>query len=120
MPCPSRLTTSTAPVIELRRNNRLFEPERSRAFTDLPSDRVTLVPAVTYSPASTTQSSPREIPRPELAPSRQRLPSEMTWLPPPDRVPMIEAPPPTSEPSSTTPPAEIRPSTIDEPSVPAL
>jgi hypothetical protein len=44
----------------------------------------------------------------------------MTSLPPPDRVPMIDAPPPTSEPSPTTTPAEIRPSTIDAPSVPAL
>ena len=44
----------------------------------------------------------------------------MTSLPPPDRVPMIEAPPPMSEPSPTTTPAEIRPSTIDVPSVPAL
>ena len=57
---------------------------------------------------------------PALAPSRQRSPIEMTSLPPPERVPMIEAPPPTSEPLPTTTPAEIRPSTIDAPSVPAL
>ena len=60
------------------------------------------------------------MPSPELAPSRQRLPTEITSLPPPDSVPMIDAPPPMSEPSSTTTPAEIRPSTIDVPSVPAL
>ena len=57
---------------------------------------------------------------PALAPSRQRSPTEMTSLPPPDRVPMIEDPPPTSEPSPTTTPAEMRPSTIDVPRVPAL
>jgi hypothetical protein len=66
------------------------------------------------------QSSPSEMPRPALAPSRQRSPSEMTCAPPPESVPMIEAPPPTSEPSPTTTPAEIRPSIIDAPSVPAL
>ena len=60
------------------------------------------------------------MPSPALAPIRQRLPTEMTSVPPPDSVPMIEAPPPTSEPSSTTTPAEIRPSTIEVPSVPAL
>ena len=41
---------------------------------------------------------------PALAPSRQRSPMETTSVPPPDRVPMIEAPPPTSEPSPTTTP----------------
>ncbi len=55
-----------------------------------------------------------------MAPSRQRLPTEMTCVPPPDSVPMIDAPPPTSEPSPTTTPAEMRPSTIELPSVPAL
>src|SRR5206468_11719814 len=120
MPWPSRATTSTAPVSELRRNSRLLAPESSRALTVLPSGVVTLVPAVTYRPASMTQSSPSEMPSPALAPSRQRLPIEMTWVPPPDSVPMIDAPPPTSEPSSTTTPAEIRPSTIELPNVPAL
>ena len=57
---------------------------------------------------------------PALAPIRQRWPTETTWVPPPESVPMIEAPPPTSEPSPTTTPAEIRPSTIEVPSVPAL
>ena len=66
------------------------------------------------------QSSPSEIPSPALAPSRQRSPIEMTAVPPPDSVPMIELPPPMSEPSPTTTPAEIRPSTIEAPSVPAL
>ena len=33
---------------------------------------------------------------PELAPSRQPLPIEITCVPPPDSVPMIEAPPPMS------------------------
>jgi hypothetical protein len=41
-------------------------------------------------------------------------------VPPPDRVPMVEAPPPMSEPSPTTTPWLIRPSTIEAPSVPAL
>ncbi len=41
-------------------------------------------------------------------------------VPPPERVPMIEAPPPMSEPSPTTTPWLIRPSTIEVPSVPAL
>ena len=45
---------------------------------------------------------------------------EMTCLPPPDSVPMMDAPPPTSELRPTTTPAEIRPSTIDVPRVPAL
>ena len=45
---------------------------------------------------------------------------EMTSLPPPERVPMIEAPPPMSEPSPTTTPAEMRPSTIEVPSVPGV
>ena len=42
------------------------------------------------------------MPRPALAPIRQRLPTEITSVPPPERVPMIEAPPPTSESASTT------------------
>ena len=57
---------------------------------------------------------------PALAPSRQRSPMLTRSVPPPERVPMIEAPPPTSEPSPTTTPCTIRPSTIDVPSVPAL
>ena len=57
---------------------------------------------------------------PALAPIRQRRPTLMTSLPPPESVPMTEAPPPRSEPSPSTTPAEIRPSTIDAPSVPAL
>jgi hypothetical protein len=60
------------------------------------------------------------MPMPAFAPTRQRRPIEMVWVPPPDSVPMIEAPPPTSEPSPTTTPAEMRPSIIEEPSVPAL
>ena len=107
-------------MTELRRNSRLFAPESSRALTVFSSEVLTLVPAVTYSPASITQSSPSEMPRPALAPSRQRLPIEMTCVPPPESVPMIDAPPPTSEPSPTTTPAEMRPSTIELPSVPAL
>ena len=55
-----------------------------------------------------------------MAPSRQRSPIEITAVPPPDSVPMIEAPPPMSEPSPTTTPALMRPSTIEAPSVPAL
>ena len=47
-------------------------------------------------------------------------PIEMTYLPPPERVPMIEAPPPTSLSAPTTTPALIRPSTMDGPRVPAL
>ena len=66
------------------------------------------------------QSSPSEIPSPAFAPSRQRSPIEITAVPPPDSVPMIEAPPPMSEPSPTTTPAEIRPSTIEAPSVPGV
>ncbi len=50
---------------------------------------------------------------PAWAPIRQRRPTLMISLPPPDRVPMMDAPPPTSEPSPTTTPAEMRPSTID-------
>src|SRR3954453_8868546 len=53
-------------------------------------------------------SSPSEIPSPEFAPSRQRSPTEITVVPPPDRVPWMEAPPRTSEPSPTTTPAEMR------------
>ena len=44
------------------------------------------------------------MPRPALAPTRQRLPTRMISLPPPDSVPMSEEPPPRSEPSSTTTP----------------
>ena len=57
---------------------------------------------------------------PALAPSRQRSPTEICCLPPPDSVPMIEAPPPMSESAPTTTPAEIRPSTMEVPRVPAL
>ena len=57
---------------------------------------------------------------PALAPIRQRSPTVIVSLPPPDSVPMIDEPPPTSLPSPTTTPAEMRPSTIDVPSVPAL
>src|SRR3978361_889432 len=60
------------------------------------------------------------MPMPALAPSRHRSPMEMPAVPPPDRVPMIEAPPPMSEPSPTTTPWLIRPSTLEVPSVPAL
>ena len=71
-------------------------------------------------PASITQLSPSEIPKPEFAPSKHFSPIEITSLPPPLSVPMIDAPPPTSVPSPTITPAEIRPSTIDVPRVPAL
>ena len=120
MPCPARSVTRTAPVCESRSHSSPGRPDRSRALTTCPSGSATLVPAVTYSPASTTQSSPSEMPMPAFAPIRQRSPTEIVSLPPPDRVPMIDAPPPTSEPSPTTTPAEIRPSTMDVPSVPAL
>src|SRR5690606_5722911 len=68
---PWRLLASTVPETESRRNRRSFWPESSRALTTRPSARVTLVPAVTYRPASSTQSSPREMPMPASAPSRQ-------------------------------------------------
>ena len=45
---------------------------------------------------------------------------EITSLPPPLSVPIIDAPPPTSVPSPTITPAEILPSTIEVPRVPAL
>ena len=51
---------------------------------------------------------------------RHRSPTEITSLPPPDKVPMIDAPPPTSVSAPTTTPAEIRPSTMHDPKVPAL
>lgn len=121
--------TSTAPVVELRRNRRFGTPDSSTALTTLvvsspsasfgPTTR-TRVPAVTYRPASTTESSPMLIPTPELAPSRTRSPMAIFSLPPPDRVPMMDAPPPTSLPSPATTPAEMRPSTMDVPRVPAL
>ncbi|KAF5297009.1 hypothetical protein FQR65_LT19759 [Abscondita terminalis] len=57
---------------------------------------------------------------PEFAPSSARSPIVTRCVPPPERVPMIDAPPPISEPSPTTTPCEMRPSTIDAPSVPAL
>ena len=43
-------------------------------LTTSPSGSRTSVPAVTYRPASTTQSSPRLMPMPPLAPIRQRSP----------------------------------------------
>src|SRR4029453_2583258 len=101
MPSPVRASTSTVPVTELRRNSMPFWPERVLAATTRPSAVVTFVPAVTYRPASTTQSSPREIPMPAFAPNRQRSPIDTTSLPPPDRVPMIDDPSPMSEPSPT-------------------
>ena len=112
--------TSTEPLMELRRNNKLDCPERSFAFTVLPEGSMTTVPAVTYKPASTMQSSPRLMPMPALAPSKQRSPMVTISLPPPDNVPMMDAPPPMSEPSPTMTPAEMRPSTMEAPSVPAL
>ncbi|MNG27644.1 hypothetical protein D3C84_1127950 [compost metagenome] len=57
---------------------------------------------------------------PALAPIRQPSPTEMTMLPPPDRVPMVEQPPPRSEPLPTKTPAETRPSIMPGPSVPPL
>src|SRR5947208_1510922 len=95
-------------------------PLSSRALITRPSGTVTFVPAVTYSPASTTQSSPSEMPMPAFAPTSDPLPMEIRSRPPPDSVPMIDAPPPTSDPSATTTPCEIRPSTMDAPRVPAL
>ena len=86
----------------------------------MPSGNEIFEPAVIYTPASTMQSSPRLIPIPELAPSKVLCPIEITSLPPPLNVPMIEAPPPISLPSPTTTPALILPSTIDFPKVPAL
>jgi len=41
-------------------------------------------------------------------------------LPPPERVPIVDAPPPMSEPLPTTTPWLMRPSTIELPKVPAL
>src|SRR5690606_18225192 len=109
------VTHCTAPVSELRRNSRSFWPASSRAFTfsttaPVSSSTSTLVPAVMYRPDSMVQRSPSGMPVPALAPSRQPSPSEITILPPPDRVPMVEAPPPMSEPLPTNTPAEMRPS----------
>src|SRR5690606_7485310 len=113
-PAPSRATASMAPVTELRRNSSPETPASSRALTTVPLRsapsasrtpmRVSFDAAVTYRPDSTTQSSPSGLPRPALAPSSERLPTEVTSVPPPESVPMIEAPPPTSEPSPTTTP----------------
>ena len=49
-----------------------------------------------------------------------RSPIEITSLPPPLSVPIMDAPPPISLPSPTTTPELILPSTIDFPNVPAL
>lgn len=57
---------------------------------------------------------------PAFAPSRECSPMEFLSLPPPDRVPMMDAPPPMSEPLPTTTPCETRPSTMETPRVPAL
>ena len=85
-----------------------LSPDMVSALTTLPPGTVTLVAAVTYRPASTTQSSPSAMPMPAFAPSRQRSPIEITCWPPPDSVPMIDAPPPMSESQPTTTPDEIR------------
>ena len=65
----------TFPDNESRIYKRFDLPDSSLAFTKLSllslSIIVTLVPAVMYNPASTIQSSPKEIPIPELAPKRQ-------------------------------------------------
>ena len=53
---PRRWRASTAPLTESRRKRRSSWPDSSRALTTEPSDRVTLVPAVMYRPASTTHS----------------------------------------------------------------
>src|SRR5690554_7462450 len=100
------------PLRELRRNSKSFLPASSRAFTtpascSCSSSSVTLVPAVIYRPDSTVQRSPRGMPVPALAPSKQDLPSETFKLPPPDIVPIVELLPPKSEPSPTNTPAEI-------------
>src|SRR5690554_5263696 len=63
-PAPVRGRASTEPVSELRRNSRPDTPDRVAAFVEASepsavrgsSGSVTFVPAVTYSPASTTQS----------------------------------------------------------------
>ena len=134
MPLPPRASASTAPDCELRRKSTFEAPASSRADTTRGSlnrpcgpgttppegSTETLVPAVRYSPASTTQSSPSGMPSPEFAPSRQRSPSATRWRPPPESIPMVEAPPPTSEPSPMMTPWDTRPSTMERPSVPAL
>ena len=56
MPPPVLASASTAPLSELRRSSSPLWPESVRAAAVLPSGRTTFVPAVTYSPASTTQS----------------------------------------------------------------
>ena len=82
---------------------------------------VIFVPAVmSRETSSTMQLSPSEMPLPAFAPIRQRAPTAITSVPPPDSVPMMDAPPPTSESAPTTTPALMRPSTMHGPSVPAL
>src|SRR5436190_1337341 len=78
----------------------------SFAFTILPSG---------YSPASTMHSSPNEMPMPALAPIRLRSPTELTCLPPPDSVPMMDAPAPKSLLRPTITPGVTRPSTMARP-----
>ena len=73
-----------------------------------------------YKPASTVQLSPKGIPIPEFAPSRQFFPTEIFMSLPPERVPIVLQPPPKSELSPMTTPADILPSIIALPKVPAL
>ena len=64
--------------------------------------------------------SPKGIPRPEFAPSKQSLPTEIRPSLPPESVPIVLELPPRSLPSPTTTPCEILPSIILFPRVPAL
>ena len=59
-----RWRASTAPVWLWRMNIIPLIPDSSRPLTTEPSGSLTSVPAVTYRPASTMQSSPRLIPMP--------------------------------------------------------
>ena len=100
-------------------------PASSRALTvrtTAPdsSSTSTRAPAVTYSPASMVQRSPKGMPQPALAPIRQCSPMEMTICPPPESVPMVLALPPRSVLAPSVTPCETRPSTMFGPKAPAL
>ena len=108
--CPvagARSRASTAPVTELRRkSSTLLAPDSSRALTTRAVRQRHLGAGGDVEPGLDHAVVAEAMPMPALAPSRQRSPILTRSVPPPDRVPMIEAPPPMSEPSPTTTPCD--------------
>ena len=121
----SRITASTVPFMRIAaEQNAVLACEFARLHDRGPAvfarpEHAHLGACRQVQPASTMQSSPKGMPSPELAPKSDRSPMEMTSLPPPERVPMMDAPPPMSEPAPTDYPTRRGPRSCSA-KVPAL